>query len=100
MKCGETKVFVEEKCDGALEAGERHAAERAEIGLHHVVLDALHQRRRHGAEPVRLKFGRQTPRETKAVAKHKRASFHSVKFVNECNHRLGIQLLVGIERHL
>ena len=100
MERGEAKIFVHEKCDGAFHAGKRHAAERAELGLHHVVLDALHQRRRHGAKPVRLIFGRQTSRETEAVAKHDRAGLDSGDFVDVCDHALGIQFFIGIERDL
>ena len=77
MKRGEAKIFVHEKCDGALDARKGHAAKRAEFRLDHVVLDALHQGRRHGAKAVRLVLRGQAPSEAQAIAKQDRAGLHA-----------------------
>ena len=100
MERSEAKIFMHEKCDSPVQTGKRHAAERAKLGLYHVFLDALHQRRGHSAKAIRLILGRQSPRETKTIAKDERAAFHASEFVNIGDHFLVIQLPVSLGRDL
>jgi len=55
---GEAKIFVHVKRDCPFCARKGHAAEQTKFRIDEMILDPLHQGRRHRANPIGLELGR------------------------------------------
>ena len=97
---GKAKTIIHEEGHGAFCTSERHAAQRAKFRIRDVVLDTLHQRRRHRAKAVRLDFRGQVARQVQSVIEKNCARFNASHAVDVPDHAFRIELLIRIQRHL